>query len=125
SEIRQIGDLERLISKIGLLKANPREVIQLKRALHAVEQLKALTATAGAPALQAIAAQLDPCQAIRNRIEAQLQPEPPVQVNKGNVIADGVDETLDKLRKVAYGGKDYLLEIQKREAETTGIPSLK
>lgn len=124
-EIRQVGDLERLISKIGLLKANPREVVQLKRALHAVEKLKALTEAAAAPALQVIAEQLNPCLLIRDRIETHLQSEPPVQVNKGNVIADGVDETLDKLRKVAYGGKDYLLEIQRREAEATGISSLK
>lgn len=124
-EIKHIGDLERLISKIGLLKANPREVMQLKRALHAIEKLKALTAEADAAALHVIAEQFNPCLLIRDRIEAQLQAEPPVQVNKGNVIADGVDETLDKLRKVAYGGKDYLLEIQKREAEATGIPSLK
>lgn len=124
-EIRQIGDLERLISKIGLLKANPREVVQLKRALYAIEKLKALTGEADASALQMIAEQLNPCLLIRERMETHLQAEPPVHVSKGNVIAAGVDETLDKLRRVAYGGKDYLLEIQKREADATGIPSLK
>ena len=124
-EIRQIGDLERLISKIGLLKANPREVLQLKRALYAVEKLQALTQAAEAPALQSIAQQLDPCLPIRDQLDTCLQAEPPAQVHKGHVIADGVDETLDKLRKVAYGGKDYLVEIQRREAEATGIPSLK
>ncbi len=124
-EIKQIGDLERLISKIGLQKANPREVVQLKRALHAIEKLKGLTGAADAPALQTIAERLDLCISIRERIEAQVAPEPPVLLSKGGVIADGVDDELDKLRKVAYGGKDYLLEIQKRESEATGIPSLK
>lgn len=124
-EIRQVGDLERLISKIGLQKANPREVIQLKRALSAIERLKELTAQASSEALNIIAEQLNPCLLIRQRIENEVQAEPPVLVHKGNVIADGVDEELDKLRKVAFGGKDYLLEIQKRESEATGIPSLK
>jgi len=124
-EIKQIGDLERLISKIGLQKANPREVVQLKRALHAVEQLKARLDGAPVKALTVIAAQLDGCTPIRERIEAQLHDEPPVAVNKGNVIANGVNAELDKLREIAYGGKDYLLAIQKREAEATGIPSLK
>src|SRR5690606_26566197 len=102
-EIRQIGDLERLISKIGLLKANTREVVQLKRALYAIEKLKALTGEADASALQMIAEQLNPCLLIRERMETHLQAEPPVHVSKGNVIAAGVDETLDKLRRVAYG----------------------
>ncbi len=124
-EIRQVGDLERLISKIGLLKANPREVIQLKRALHAVEKVKQLTADTKQEALQMISEQLNPCVLIRQRIGAEMQAEPPVMVNKGNVIASGVNEELDKLRAVAFGGKDYLLAIQKREAEATGIPSLK
>src|SRR5690606_1987487 len=124
-EIKQIGDLERLISKIGLQKANPREVIQLKRALYAIEKLQQLIGQTEAPALQVIAEQLNPCPLIRERIASQLNPDPPVLINKGNVIANGVDETLDKLRSVAYGGKDYLLEIQRREAEATGIPSLK
>jgi len=124
-EIQQIGDLERLISKIGLQKANPREVVQLKRALHAIEQLKTRISKVSVPELKHIAEQLDSCTPIRECIEAQLQPEPPVAVNKGNVIADGVDDELDQLRKIAFGGKDYLLAIQKREAEATGIPSLK
>lgn len=124
-EIRQVGDLERLISKIGLLKANPREIIQLKRALHAVEKVKQLTANTEREALQIISEQLNPCALIRQRIEAEMQTEPPVMVHKGNVIATGVNKELDKLRAVAFGGKDYLLAIQKREAEATGIPSLK
>lgn len=124
-EIKQIGDLERLISKIGLKKANPREVVQLKRALLAVERLKIRMGNEGVQALNAMAEQFNTCTLIRERIEAQLHEEPPVAVNKGNVIADGVNDELDKLRKIAYGGKDYLLAIQKREADATGIPSLK
>lgn len=124
-ELRQIGDLERLISKIGLQKANPREVIQLKRALHAIFNLKELCSNSGNYALEAISEQLNPCLLIREKIEKELNQDPPVMVIKGGVIADGVDEELDRLRKIAFGGKGYLLEIQKREAELTGIPSLK
>ncbi|MFZ4263044.1 DNA mismatch repair protein MutS [Sphingobacterium sp. HJSM2_6] len=124
-EIKQVGDLERLISKIGLLKANPREVTQLKRALYAVERLKELTSKPSSESLQIIAEQLNPCLIIRDKMEKTLQAEPSIAINKGNVIADGVDVDLDKLRRVAFGGKDYLLEIQKRESELTGIPSLK
>lgn len=124
-EIKQVGDLERLISKIGLQKANPREITQLKRSLYAIEKLKVLTNVQQSEALRIISEQLNPCHIIREKIENTLQPEPPVALNKGNVIAEGVDEELDKLRKVAFGGKDYLLEIQRRESEATGIPSLK
>lgn len=124
-EIKQVGDLERLISKIGLQKANPREIAQLKRSLYAIEKLKALTNVPESEALRVISEQLNPCLLIRDKIDFIVQAEPPVALNKGNVIADGVDEDLDKLRKVAFGGKDYLLEIQRRESELTGIPSLK
>ncbi|WP_223815440.1 DNA mismatch repair protein MutS [Sphingobacterium litopenaei] len=124
-EIKQVGDLERLISKIGLLKANPREIIQLKRSLYATEKLKELTNVSESEALRMISEQLNACTIIREKIEQTIQAEPPVLLNKGNVIADGVDEDLDKLRKIAFGGKDYLVEIQRREAEATGIPSLK
>ncbi|MDR2271328.1 MAG: DNA mismatch repair protein MutS [Sphingobacterium sp.] len=125
AQIKQVGDLERLISKIGLQKANPREIVQLKRALYATEKLKELTERKDAQSLTLISEQLDACVAIRERIEQQIQAEPPVAINKGSVIAEGVDAELDRLRKIAFGGKDYLLEIQKREAELTGIPSLK
>lgn len=124
-EIKQVGDLERLISKIGLQKANPREITQLKRSLYAVEKLKTLTNIESSESLRVIAEQLNVCQIIRDKMERMLQAEPPVSIVKGNVIADGVDADLDKLRKVAFGGKDYLLEIQRRESEATGIPSLK
>lgn len=124
-EIKQIGDLERMISKIGLLKANPREVCQLKRALSAIESIKKLCSAASSPSLKTIGEQLNPCILIKEKIEQELSPEPPVLVIKGGVIADGVDSELDRLRKIAFGGKGYLVEIQKREAEATGIPSLK
>lgn len=124
-EIKQIGDLERLISKIGLLKANPREVMQLKRALFAIANLKLLCENSDSFALKTIGEQLNNCTLIRDKIEKELNPDPPVMLVKGSVIADGVDEELDRLRKIAFGGKGYLLEIQKREAEITGIPSLK
>jgi len=124
-EIKYVGDLERLISKIGLQKASPREIVQLKRALYAVEKLKELTNQENSEALRAIADQLNVCRIIRDKIEKEVFAEPPVALNKGNVIADGVDDELDRLRKIAFGGKDYLIEIQKREAEATGIPSLK
>ncbi|WP_333885916.1 DNA mismatch repair protein MutS [Sphingobacterium siyangense] len=124
-QIKQVGDLERLISKIGLQKANPREIVQLKRALYAIEKLKELTDRKDADALRTISDQLDACAVIREKIEQQVQAEPPVAINKGSVIVEGVDPELDRLRKIAFGGKDYLLEIQKREAELTGIPSLK
>lgn len=124
-EIKYVGDLERLISKIGLQKASPREIVQLKRALYAIEKLKELTNQENSEALRIIAEQLNVCGIIRDKIEKEVFAEPPVALNKGNVIADGVDDELDRLRKIAFGGKDYLIEIQKREAEATGIPSLK
>ncbi|MEY5068141.1 MAG: mismatch repair protein MutS [Bacteroidota bacterium] len=124
-QLHQIGDLERLISKIGLQRANPREIIQLKRALIATAEIKSLCEKAESPALQVIAEQLNPCLLMRERIEKELQADPPVQLIKGSVIAEGVNEELDRLRKIAFGGKDYLIELQKREAEATGIPSLK
>ncbi|MBC7912859.1 MAG: DNA mismatch repair protein MutS [Pyrinomonadaceae bacterium] len=124
-EIKQIGDLERLISKIGLLKVNPREVCQLKRALTAIENIKHHCQQTDNIALKTIAEQLNPCALVREKIEKELNPEPPVLVIKGGVITEGVDEELDRLRKIAFGGKGYLVEIQKREAEATGIPSLK
>ncbi len=124
-QLHQIGDLERLISKIGLQRANPREIIQLKRALIATAEIKSLCEKAESPALQVIAEQLNPCLLMRERIDKELQADPPVQLIKGSVIAEGVNEELDRLRKIAFGGKDYLIELQKREAEATGIPSLK
>jgi DNA mismatch repair protein MutS len=125
TELKLIGDVERLISKIGLLKANPREVVQLKRALAAISKLKEYCNQSDNAALQVLAEQLNPCTGIQERLERDLQPDPPVLVIKGGVIAEGIDPELDRLRKIAFGGKGYLMELQKREAEATGIPSLK
>lgn len=124
-DLRQIGDLERLISKIGLQRANPREVCQLKKALKAIEKIKGLCLQADNEPLKAIGEQLNPCVTISDKIEKELNPEPPILLAKGSVINSGINEELDRLRKIAFGGKGYLLEIQKREAEQTGIPSLK
>jgi DNA mismatch repair protein MutS len=125
TELKLIGDVERLISKIGLLKANPREVVQLKRALGAIRKLKEYCSQTENTALQVLAEQLNPCTLIQERLERELQADPPVLVIKGGVIAEGINEELDRLRKIAFGGKGYLMEMQKREAEATGIPSLK
>ena len=123
--IRLIGDLERLISKISLQKANPREVCQLKKALLAIDTIKSLGETGDSLPLQSICSQLNACTLICTKIDKELNPEPPVMLVKGSVISEGIDDELDRLRKIAFGGKGYLLEIQKREAELTGIPSLK
>ncbi|RVU03094.1 DNA mismatch repair protein MutS [Mucilaginibacter limnophilus] len=124
-QIRQIGDLERLISKIGLQKANPREVCQLKKALLAIGEIKKISEASTSQPLQSIGSQLNPCAYICEKIDKELHPEPPVALVKGSVMNEGINEELDRLRKIAFGGKGYLLEIQKREAELTGIPSLK
>ena len=123
--IKQIGDLERLISKVGLQKVGPRELCQLKKALHHIEAIKTLTHQSNSPFLSILADQLNPCLTIREKLERELFADPPALLIKGNVIADGIDEELDRLRKISFHGKDYLLEIQKREAAATGIPSLK
>jgi len=123
--IKQIGDLERLISKVGLQKVGPRELCQLKKALYHIESIKTLTHQSNNPFLSILADQLNPCLTIREKLERELFADPPALLIKGNVIADGIDEELDRLRKISFHGKDYLLEIQKREAAATGIPSLK
>ncbi len=125
SHIKQIGDLERLISKVGLQKVGPRELCQLKKSLYHIESVKNLAEQSKNPFLVALADHLDSCLSIREKLERELHQDPPALLIKGNVIADGVDEELDRLRKISFGGKDYLVELQKREAATTGIPSLK
>jgi DNA mismatch repair protein MutS len=125
SQFKTIGDLERIISKVATARINPREVVQLKRALNAVETLKAECAKVDNPAIKKIAEQLNFCGSIRDRIENEVNEEPPTMVQKGNVMRDGVSEDLDELRQLAFSGKDYLQKIQKREVERTGIPSLK
>ncbi len=125
NHIKQIGDLERLISKVGLQKVGPRELSQLKKALQHIESVKHIGAESKNPFLERLAEQLNPCLSIRARLECELQEDPPAVLLKGNVIAEGVDEELDRLRNIAFGGKGFLVEIQKREAAATGIPSLK
>ncbi|NQX56625.1 DNA mismatch repair protein MutS [Pedobacter panaciterrae] len=125
THIKQIGDLERLISKVGLQKVGPRELCQLKKALYHIESVKKIAEEVKNPFLSVLADQLNPCLTIREKLERELQQDPPAVLIKGNVIAEGIDEDLDRLRKIAFGGKDYLVEIQKREAAITGIPSLK
>lgn len=124
-QLEQIGDLERIISKVAVGRVTPREVIQLKVALHALEPIKKACEESCEPALCRIGEQLNVCALIRERIEKEIQPDPPALVNKGGVIAHGVSAELDDLRAIAYSGKDYLLQIQQRESERTGIPSLK
>ncbi len=123
--IRMIGDLERLISKVAVNRINPREVVQLKRALQAIEPLKEICNKSECIPLTKIAEQLNPCKLIAERIEKELNNDPPVQLNKGNAIASGISDELDELRRILYNGKDYLAELQMRESERTGITSLK
>lgn len=124
-QLKNIGDLERMISKVALLKVNPREIAQLSRALKAISQIKEDAIVINDPALSSIIDRINPCQSLIDKIDATLKADPPVLLQKGNVIADGVNEELDNLRKIAFHGKDYLLDIQKRESERTGISSLK
>jgi DNA mismatch repair protein MutS len=123
--IRQIGDLERLISKVAVSRINPREVVQLKRALKAIEPLIEICNSSGCAPLIKIAEQLNPCKSIAEKIDRELNNDPPVQLNKGNAIASGISEELDDLRTILYHGKDYLAALQTRESERTGITSLK
>ena len=125
AQFKEIGDLERLISKVAAGKINPRELVQLKRALNLIESIKASTCACDNFSLQKIAEQLNPCILMRDRLQNELNEDSPVLLNKGNVINKGVNEELDELRAIAFTGKDYLLQIQKREVERTGISSLK
>jgi len=124
-QIKQIGDLERLISKVALLRVNPREVMQLKNAFNAIIPIRELGLAADEPNLRKLAEQLNPCLTIKERIERELNEDPPVQVQKGNVIKEGVSQELDDLRNIAYSGKDFLKKIQEKEVLRTGISSLK
>ena len=124
-ELHRIGDLERIISKVAVGRVSPLEVVQLKVALQAIEPIKEACQQADNPSLNRIGEQLNLCISIRDRIEKEINNDPPLLINKGGVIKDGVDTELDELRQIAYSGKDYLLKIQQRESELTGIPSLK
>ena len=123
--LESIGDLERLASKIGVGRLTPREMNQLKVALSSIAPLKELCAGAASPVLQQVAEHLDPCADLYEKIRRQLQENAPHQVAKGGVIAEGVNAELDELRNISVHGKEKLLEIQQREIEQTGIPSLK
>lgn len=120
-----IGDLERIISKAAVGRISPREMVQLKVALQAIEPIKNACLNADNDSLHRIGEQLNLCVSIRDKIAKEIAADPPLLVNKGGVIADGVNNELDELRQIAYSGKDYLLHIQQRESEITGIPSLK
>ncbi len=123
--IQQVGDLERLVSKVAVGRVNPREVVQLKRALRAVVPIRELCEKSGCGPLKILGEQLNPCQTIADRIEKGLHDDPPVQLIRGKVIAAGVSVELDDLRKILYSGKDYLNDLQAREIQRTGITSLK
>jgi len=125
NHFEQIGDLERLISKVAAGKVNPRELVQLKRSLYLVEQIKDLIGKCENSSLKKIAEQLNGCTIIRERLQIELNEEAPVLIQKGNVIKAGVNKELDELRAIAFHGKDYLLQVQQREIERTGISSLK
>lgn len=124
-QLEQIGDLERIISKVAVGRVSPREVVQLKVALRAIEPIKEACEQSEEPSLCRIGEKLDACIPIRDRIAKEINNDPPALLNKGGVIAKGVNEELDELRAIAYSGKDYLLQVQQRESERTGIPSLK
>ena len=123
--LSQIGDLERLISKVAVGRINPKEVIVLKNALKELKPIKEKLGKTSSDAISKIAGQLDLCQELLDLIDQQLHPEPAIMVGKGSVIADGFHDELDELRKIAFSGKDFLDQIQERESEATGIPSLK
>jgi DNA mismatch repair protein MutS len=124
-QLSLIGDLERIISKVAVGRVNPREVVQLKVALNAITPIKEACLSANESSLKRIGEQLNLCSIVRDRIQCELAPDPPVLLNRGSVIAKGVNAELDELRQIAYSGKDYLLQIQQREIERTGITSLK
>ncbi|MEG1160842.1 DNA mismatch repair protein MutS [Bacteroides sp.] len=124
-QLHLIGDLERIISKVAVGRVSPREVVQLKIALQAIEPIKQACLQADNASLNLIGEQLNLCLAIRQQIDKEVNNDPPLLINKGGVIKSGVNEELDELRQIAYSGKDYLLKIQQRESELTGIPSLK
>ena len=124
-KLEQIGDLERIISKVAVGRVSPREVVQLKVALRAIEPIKEACTASDEPSLCRIGEQLNACALIRDRIEKEINNDPAYLLNRGGVIATGVNAELDELRAIAYSGKDYLLKVQQREIEQTGISSLK
>ena len=125
SFLKEIGDLERLISKVAALRVSPRELVHLKKSLVIISKLKSQIKTSNNSTLQSVAEQLNPCDIICERLQNELNEDAPISVLKGNVFNKGINVELDELRNIAFNGKDYLLQIQKREIEKTGITSLK
>jgi len=125
TKISLIGDLERLISKVAAGRVNPRELVQLKRSLHLIDEIKTLIHESDNDTLISFSKKLNACEPLRDRLEKEIKEDAPVNVSKGNVIGDGVNVELDELRGISGSGKNYLLELQQRESEKTGIPSLK
>ncbi len=124
-QLHRIGDLERIISKVAVGRVSPREVVQLQHAREAIQPIKVACQHAKNEALQRVGEQLNLCETLKDRIAKEIQPDPPQLINKGDVIADGYNAELDDLRSISRHGKDYLLKIQEREIEKTGISSLK
>lgn len=124
-QLSLIGDLERIISKVAVNRITPREVVQLKVALKAIEPIRSAFFASDEPSLREIGEKLNPCPVIRDRIEREIHPDPPTMINRGSVINKGINADLDELRDIAFSGKDYLLKVQQRETEATGISSLK
>ena len=124
-KLREFGDLERIVSRVAVGRVNPRELVQLRSALLLIDPIKEVCSTSSDPSLKVIGEQLNPCRTIRDRLQKELVDDPPVLIAKGNVIASGINAELDELRVIAFSGKDYLLNLQHRESERTGITSLK
>ena len=124
-QLQFIGDLERIVSKIATGRVSPREMVQLRKALQAIAPIKAACQESDNESLKRVGERLNLCEALRERISREVQNDPPQLIAKGGVICDGVSPELDELRRIAYSGKDYLLQIQEREAQQTGIASLK
>lgn len=124
-QLSEVGDMERIISKVAVGRVTPREVVQLRRALEAIGRMRERCTASDSAVLQAWAQELDPCTEIRERIGREIVSDPPATIAKGGIIASGVNAELDELRELAYSGKDYLTKVQQRESERTGIPSLK
>ena len=124
-QLELVGDIERLISKVAVGRITPRELVQLKCALQALEPIKQLCVNSGHDVLRSFGDRINLCQFIRDRIEEEVNPDAPNQVNRGHVIKAGVDPQLDELREISVSSKDYLMRLQKQESERTGIPSLK
>ncbi len=123
AQLEQVGDLERIISKVAVQRISPRDLLQLSRALKAVQEVRKICLDTKDIHLEKLAGRLNDCIEVVEAVDMTIKPDAPLMLNKGGVISDGVDQELDQLRKIAFSGKDYLLDIQRRESEKTGIPS--